>query len=97
MGELEPLLDGFDICRGVFRRERWIGIQVEVWRKHWLAACRDHGGRESVRFTRHSVEVNMIPRTLSTHALEEGLSSRRAQSILLRVRWLRSLIALPSG
>ena len=56
VGELEPLLDGFDICGGVFSGERGIGIQVKIWRKCWLAACRNHGGRESVRFMRHSVE-----------------------------------------
>ena len=35
MGELEPLLDGFDICGGVFSGERGIGIQVKIWRKRW--------------------------------------------------------------
>ena len=35
--------------------------------------------------------------TLSTQALAEGPSSRHAGSRLFRVRWLLSLIALPSG
>ena len=56
MGELEPLLDGFDICSGVFSGERGIDIQVEIWRKHWFPECRNHGGGESVRFMRHSIE-----------------------------------------
>ena len=56
MGELEPLPDGFDICGGVFSGERGIGIQVKIWRKSRLAVCRNHGGRQSVRFMRYSVE-----------------------------------------
>ena len=43
------------------------------------------------------LRVSMIPGTLSTQALAEGPSSRRARSMLLRVRWLLSLMALPSG
>ena len=44
-----------------------------------------------------ALRVNMIPGTLSTQALAEGPSSRRAGSMLFRVRWLLSLMALPSG
>ena len=56
VSELEPLLYGLDVCRGVFRGMGRVGIQVEVWRKRWLAACCNHGGRESVRFVRHCIE-----------------------------------------
>ena len=56
VGELEPLLDGLDVYGWVLSGERGIGIQVKIWRKRWLTACRNHGGRESVRFMRHSVE-----------------------------------------
>ena len=44
-----------------------------------------------------ALRVNIIPGTLSTQALAEGPSSRRARSMLFRVRWLLSLIALSSG
>ena len=44
-----------------------------------------------------ALRVNIIPGTLSTQALAEGPSSRRARSMLFRVRWLLSLIVLPSG
>ena len=44
-----------------------------------------------------ALRVIMIPGTLSTQALAEGPSSRRAQGMLFRVRWLLSLMALPSG
>ena len=44
-----------------------------------------------------ALRVSIIPRTLSTHALAEGPSSRRARSMLFKVRWLHSLMALPSG
>ena len=43
------------------------------------------------------LRMSMIPGTLSTQALAEGPSSRRARSMLFRVRWLLSLMALPSG
>ena len=44
-----------------------------------------------------ALRVSIIPGTLSTQALAEGPSSRRARSMLFRVRWLLSLMALPSG
>ena len=44
-----------------------------------------------------ALRVSMIPGTLSTQALAEGPSSKRARSMLFRVRWLLSLMALPSG
>ena len=44
-----------------------------------------------------ALRVSIIPGTLSTQALVEGPSSKRAQSKLFRVWWLLSLIALPSG
>ena len=44
-----------------------------------------------------ALRVNMIPGTLSTHALEEDPLSRRARSMLFSVLWLCSLMALPSG
>ena len=55
VSELKPLLDGLNLGGGVLSGGGRIGIQVEVWRKRWLAACCNHGGRESVRFVRHSV------------------------------------------
>ena len=56
VSELKPLLEGLNVSGGVLSGGGRIGIQVEVWRKRWLAACCNHGGRESVRFVRHSVE-----------------------------------------
>ena len=56
VSELKPLLDGLNVGGGVLSGGGRIGIQVEVWGKRWLAACCNHGGRESVRFVRHSVE-----------------------------------------
>ena len=56
VGELEPLLDGLNVGGGVLSGGRRIDIQVKVWRKRWLTACCNHGGRESVRFVRHCVE-----------------------------------------
>ena len=44
-----------------------------------------------------ALSVSMILGTLSTQALAEGPSSKRAPSMLFRVRWLLSLMALPSG
>ena len=44
-----------------------------------------------------ALRANIIPGTLSTQALAEGPSSRCAHSMLFRVRWLLSLIVLPSG
>ena len=44
-----------------------------------------------------TLRVNIIPGTLSTQALTEDPSRRRARSMLFRVQWLLSLIALPSG
>ena len=56
VSELKLLLDGLNVGGGVLSGGGRIGIQVEVWRKSWLAACCNHGGRESVSFVRHSVE-----------------------------------------
>ena len=44
-----------------------------------------------------ALRVSIIPGTLSTQALAEGPSSRRAMSMLFRIRWLLLLIVLPSG
>ena len=44
-----------------------------------------------------ALRVSIIPGTLSTQALVEGPSSKWAWSMLFSVRWLLSLIALPSG
>ena len=56
MGELELLLDGLNVGGGVLSGGRGIGIQVKVWRERWLTACCNHGGQESMRFVRHSIE-----------------------------------------
>ena len=56
VSELKPLLCCLNVCGGVLVGRGRIGIQVEVWRKHWLAACCNHEGRESVRFVRHCIE-----------------------------------------
>ena len=40
---------------------------------------------------------SIMPGTLSTHALDEEPSRKRARSILLSVQWLRSLMGFPSG
>ena len=37
VGELEPLFDGFDIIGGVVDRGSGMGVQVDIWRKRWLA------------------------------------------------------------
>ena len=44
-----------------------------------------------------ALRASMIPGTLSTQVLAEGPSSRRARSMLFKVRWLLSLMELPSG
>ena len=44
-----------------------------------------------------ALRVSMIPGTLSTQALAEGPLNRQAQSMLFRVLWLLSLMALPFG
>ena len=41
--------------------------------------------------------ASMMPGILSTHVREGTPSSKRAQSILFMVLWLRSLMELPSG
>ena len=41
------------------------------------------------------LRVSLIPGTFSNKALVEGPSSKRARSMLFRVRWLLSLIVLP--
>ena len=56
VSELKPLLYGLNVGGGVLSGGGGIGIQVEVWRKCWLAACCNHGGRESVKFMGHCVE-----------------------------------------
>ena len=45
VSKLKPLLYGLDVHGGVLSGGRGIGIQVEVWRKGWLVACCNHGGR----------------------------------------------------
>ena len=61
VSKLKLLLYSVDVCGGVLSGRGRIGIQVEVGRKRWLAACCNHGGRESMRFVRHCVEGQRDP------------------------------------
>ena len=42
VGELEPLLDGLDVTRGILGGRRRAGIRGEVWGKSWFATCHNH-------------------------------------------------------
>ena len=96
VSELEPLLDGLNVFCGVFGG--WRGIASE-------ARSGESVGSRPVAITETenpwglcgiALIVSIIPGTLWTQALAEGPSSRRARSMLFRVQWLLSLIALPS-
>ena len=97
VGELESLSDGLYVFCGVLGGWRGAGIRSDVGRKCWFATRSDHRGRRPVGFMGIALRVSMIPGTLSTQALVDGPSSKRARSMLFRVWWLLSLMALPSG